>query len=170
MATKLGQFNKDTYVQQTDSNGTITDLKFKSANKNDVTVGHDNSKVTFKDNNGTSLSVEVALAATTADKLTTLNAGSSTTPVYFNNGIPVEITSYTGNVTGDVTGDVIGNVTGNVTGNVSGDVIGNVSGDVTGNAETATALKIGGIKYNLGIDTVTNKDGNEISVLTLVNS
>ena len=153
MATKLGQFNKDTYVQQTDSNGVITDLKFKSAGKENVTVGHDNSKVTFKDNNGTSLSVEVALAATTADKLT-LNAGSSTTPVYFSNGIPVEITSYTGNVTGDV----IGNVTGNV------------SGDVTGNAETATALKIGGIKYNLGIDTVTNKDGNEISVLTLVNS
>ena len=161
MATKLGQFNKDTYVQQTDSNGVITDLKFKSAGKENVTVGHDNSKVTFKDNNGTSLSVEVALAATTADKLT-LNAGSSTTPVYFSNGIPVEITSYTGNVTGDVTG--------NVTGNVSGDVTGNVSGDVTGNAETATALKIGGIKYNLGIDTVTNKDGNEISVLTLVNS
>ena len=158
MATKLGQFNKDTYVQQTDSNGVITDLKFKSAGKENVTVGHDNSKVTFKDNNGTSLSVEVALAATTADKLT-LNAGSSTTPVYFSNGIPVEITSYTGNVTGDVTG--------NVTGNVSGDVIGNVSGDVTGNAETATALKIGGIKYNLGIDTVTNKDGNEISVLVL---
>ena len=121
--------------------------------------------MTFKDNNGTSLSVEVALAATTADKLT-LNAGSSTTPVYFSNGIPVVITSYTGNVTGDVTGDVIGNVTGNV----SGDVIGNVSGDVTGNAETATALKIGDIKYNLRIDTVTNKDGNEISVLTLVNS
>ena len=117
--------------------------------------------MTFKDNNGTSLSVEVALAATTADKLT-LNAGSSTTPVYFSNGIPVEITSYTGNVTGDVTGNVTGDVTGNVTGNVSG--------DVTGNAETATALKIGGIKYNLGIDTVTNKDGNEISVLTLVNS
>ena len=161
MATKLGQFNKDTYVQQTDSNGVITDLKFKSAGKENVTVGHDNSKVTFKDNNGTSLSVEVALAATTADKLT-LNAGSSTTPVYFSNGIPVEITSYTGDVTGDVTG--------NVTGNVSGDVTGNVSGDVTGNAETATALKIGGIKYNLGIDTVTNKDGNEISVLTLVNS
>ena len=138
MATKLGQFNKDTYVQQTDSNGVITDLKFKSAGKENVTVGHDNSKVTFKDNNGTSLSVEVALAATTADKLT-LNAGSSTTPVYFSNGIPVEITSYTGNVTGDV----------------------------TGNAETATALKIGGIKYNLGIDTVTNKDGNEISVLVL---
>lgn len=157
MATKLGQFNKDTYVQQTDSNGTITDLKFKSANKNDVTVGHDNSKVTFKDNNGTSLSVEVALAATTADKLT-LNAGSSTTPVYFSNGIPVVITSYKGNVSGDVIGDVTGNVTGNV------------SGDVTGNAETATALKIGGIKYNLGIDTVTNKDGIEISVLTLVNS
>ena len=153
MATKLGQFNKDTYVQQTDSNGVITDLKFKSAGKENVTVGHDNSKVTFKDNNGTSLSVEVALAATTADKLT-LNAGSSTTPVYFSNGIPVEITSYTGNVTGDVTGNVTGNV----------------SGDVTGNAETATALKIGGIKYNLGIDTVTNKDGNEISVLTLVNS
>ena len=109
MATKLGQFNKDTYVQQTDSNGVITDLKFKSAGKENVTVGHDNSKVTFKDNNGTSLSVEVALAATTADKLT-LNAGSSTTPVYFSNGIPVEITSYTGNVTGDV----IGNVTGNV--------------------------------------------------------
>ena len=106
--------------------------------------------MTFKDNNGTSLSVEVALAATTADKLTALNAGSSTTPVYFSNGIPVEITSYTGNVTGDVTG--------------------NVSGDVAGNAETATALKIGGIKYSLGIDTVTNKDGNEISVLTLVNS
>ena len=161
MATKLGQFNKDTYVQQTDSNGVITDLKFKSAGKENVTVGHDNSKVTFKDNNGTSLSVEVALAATTADKLT-LNAGSSTTPVYFSNGIPVEITSYTGNVTGDVTGNVTGDVTGNVTGNVSG--------DVTGNAETATALKIGGIKYNLGIDTVTNKDGNEISVLTLVNS
>ena len=154
MATKLGQFNKDTYVQQTDSNGVITDLKFKSAGKENVTVGHDNSKVTFKDNNGTSLSVEVALAATTADKLT-LNAGSSTTPVYFSNGIPVEITSYTGNVTGNVTGDVTGNVTGNV------------SGDVTGNAETATALKIGGIKYNLGIDTVTNKDGNEISVLVL---
>ena len=165
MATKLGQFNKDTYVQQTDSNGVITDLKFKSAGKENVTVGHDNSKVTFKDNNGTSLSVEVALAATTADKLT-LNAGSSTTPVYFSNGIPVEITSYTGNVTGDVTG----NVTGDVTGNVTGDVTGNVSGDVTGNAETATALKIGGIKYNLGIDTVTNKDGIEISVLTLVNS
>ena len=146
MATKLGQFNKDTYVQQTDSNGVITDLKFKSAGKENVTVGHDNSKVTFKDNIGTSLSVEVALAATTADKLT-LNAGSSTTPVYFSNGIPVEITSYTGNV--------------------SGDVIGNVTGDVTGNAETATALKIGGIKYNLGIDTVTNKDGNEISVLVL---
>ena len=158
MATKLGQFNKDTYVQQTDSNGVITDLKFKSAGKENVTVGHDNSKVTFKDNNGTSLSVEVALAATTADKLT-LNAGSSTTPVYFSNGIPVEITSYTGNVTGDVTGNVTGDVTGNVTGNVSG--------DVTGNAETATALKIGGIKYNLGIDTVTNKDGNEISVLVL---
>lgn len=158
MATKLGQFNKDTYVQQTDSNGTITDLKFKSANKNDVTVGHDNSKVTFKDNSSKSLSVEVALAATTADKLTTLNAGSSTTPVYFNNGIPVVITSYKGNVTG------------NVTGNVSGDVTGNVTGDVTGNAETATALKIGGIKYSLGIDTVTNKDGNEISVLTIVNS
>ena len=157
MATQLGQFNKDTYVQQTDSNGVITDLKFKSAGKENVTVGHDNSKVTFKDNNGTSLSVEVALAATTADKLT-LNAGSSTTPVYFSNGIPVEITSYTGNVTGDVIG------------NVTGDVTGNVSGDVTGNAETATALKIGGIKYNLGIDTVTNKDGNEISVLTLVNS
>ena len=126
--------------------------------------------MTFKDNNGTSLSVEVALAATTADKLT-LNAGSSTTPVYFSNGIPVEITSYTGNVTGDVTGnvtgDVTGDVTGNVKGNVSGDVTGNVSGDVTGNAETATALKIGGIKYNLGIDTVTNKDGNEISVLVL---
>ena len=154
MATKLGQFNKDTYVQQTDSNGVITNLKFKSANKKDVTVGHDDSKVTFKDNNGTSLSVEVALAATTADKLTTLNAGSSTTPVYFSNGIPVVITSYNGNVTGNVTGDVIGNV----------------SGDVTGNAETATALKIGGIKYSLGIDTVTNKDGNEISVLTLVNS
>ena len=154
MATKLGQFNKDTYVQQTDSNGVITDLKFKSAGKENVTVGHDNSKVTFKDNNGTSLSVEVALAATTADKLT-LNAGSSTTPVYFSNGIPVKITSYTGNVTGDVTG------------NVTGDVTGNVSGDVTGNAETATALKIGGIKYNLGIDTVTNKDGNEISVLVL---
>ena len=165
MATQLGQFNKDTYVQQTDSNGVITDLKFKTADKKDVTVGHDNSKVTFKDNNGTSLSVEVALAATTADKLT-LNAGSSTTPVYFSNGIPVEITSYTGNVTGDVTG----NVTGDVTGNVTGDVTGNVSGDVTGNAETATALKIGGIKYNLGIDTVTNKDGIEISVLTLVNS
>ena len=165
MATQLGQFNKDTYVQQTDSNGVITDLKFKSAGKENVTVGHDNSKVTFKDNNGTSLSVEVALAATTADKLT-LNAGSSTTPVYFSNGIPVEITSYTGNVTGDV----IGNVTGDVIGNVTGDVTGNVSGDVTGNAETATALKIGGIKYNLGIDTVTNKDGNEISVLTLVNS
>ena len=110
--------------------------------------------MTFKDNNGTSLSVEVALAATTADKLT-LNAGSSTTPVYFSNGIPVEITSYTGNVSGNVSGDVTGNVTGNV------------SGDVTGNAETATALKIGGIKYNLGIDTVTNKDGNEISVLVL---
>ena len=154
MATKLGQFNKDTYVQQTDSNGVITDLKFKTADKKDVTVGHDNSKVTFKDNNGKSLSVEVALAATTADKLT-LNAGSSTTPVYFNNGIPVVITSYNGNVTGNVSGDVIGNVTGNV------------SGDVTGNAETATALKIGGIKYNLGIDTVTNKDGNEISVLVL---
>ena len=118
--------------------------------------------MTFKDNNGTSLSVEVALAATTANKLDSLTVGSATKPVYFNNGIPVEITSYTGNVTGDVTG--------NVTGNVSGDVIGNVSGDVTGNAETATALKIGGIKYNLGIDTVTNKDGNEISVLTLVNS
>ena len=162
MATKLGQFNKDTYVQQTDSNGTITDLKFKSANKNDVTVGHDNSKVTFKDNSSKSLSVEVALAATTADKLTTLNAGSSTTPVYFNNGIPVVITSYKGNVTG--------NVTGNVSGDVTGDVTGNVTGDVTGNAETATALKIGGIKYNLGIDTVTNKDGNEISVLTIVNS
>ena len=154
MATKLGQFNKDTYVQQTDSNGVITDLKFKSANKKDVTVGHDDSKVTFKDNSNKSLSVEVALAATTADKLTTLNAGSSTTPVYFSNGIPVVITSYNGNVTGNVTGDVIGNV----------------SGDVTGNAETATALKIGGIKYSLGIDTVTNKDGNEISVLTLVNS
>ena len=162
MATKLGQFNKDTYVQQTDSNGVITDLKFKSANKKDVTVGHDDSKVTFKDNSNKSLSVEVALAATTADKLTTLNAGSSTTPVYFSNGIPVVITSYNGNVTGNVTGDVIGNV--------SGDVTGNVTGDVTGNAETATALKIGGIKYNLGIDTVTNKDGNEISVLTLVNS
>lgn len=158
MATKLGQFNKDTYVQQTDSNGVITDLKFKSAGKKDVTVGHDNSKVTFKDNSSTSLSVEVALAATTADKLT-LNAGSATTPVYFNNGIPVVITSYKGNVSGDVTG--------NVTGNVSGDVTGNVSGDVTGNAETATALKIDGIKYNLGIDTVTNKDGNEISVLVL---
>ena len=162
MATKLGQFNKDTYVQQTDSNGTITDLKFKSANKNDVTVGHDNSKVTFKDNSSKSLSVEVALAATTADKLTTLNAGSSTTPVYFSNGIPVVITSYKGNVTGNVTGDV--------TGNVSGDVTGNVLGDVTGNADTATALKIGDIKYALRIDTVTNKDGNEISVLTLVNS
>lgn len=162
MATKLGQFNKDTYVQQTDSNGVITDLKFKSANKKDVTVGHDDSKVTFKDNSNKSLSVEVALAATTADKLTTLNAGSATKPVYFSNGIPVVITSYNGNVTGDVTGDV--------TGNVTGDVIGNVSGDVTGNAETATALKIGGIKYSLGIDTVTNKDGNEISVLTLVNS
>ena len=158
MATQLGQFNKDTYVQSTDSNGVITDLKFKSAGKKDVTVGHDNSKVTFKDNSSKSLSVEVALAATTADKLTTLNAGSSTTPVYFNNGIPVVITSYKGNVTG------------NVSGNVSGDVTGNVSGDVTGNAETATALKIGGIKYSLGIDTVTNKDGNEISVLTLVNS
>ena len=153
MATQLGQFNKNTYVQQTDSNGVITDLKFKSTGKEDVTVGHDNSKVTFKYNNGTSLSVEVALAATTADKLT-LNAGSSTTPVYFSNGIPVVITSYNGNVTGDITGNVTGNV----------------SGDVTGNAETATALKIGGIKYNLGIDTVTNKDGNEISVLTLVNS
>ena len=162
MATKLGQFNKDTYVQQTDSNGVITDLKFKSANKKDVTVGHDDSKVTFKDNSNKSLSVEVALAATTADKLTTLNAGSATKPVYFSNGIPVVITSYNGNVTGNVTGDVIGNV--------SGDVIVNVSGDVTGNAETATALKIGGIKYSLGIDTVTNKDGNEISVLTLVNS
>ena len=162
MATKLGQFNKDTYVQQTDSNGVITDLKFKSANKKDVTVGHDDSKVTFKDNSNKSLSVEVALAATTADKLTTLNAGSATKPVYFSNGIPVVITSYNGNVTGDVTGDV--------TGNVTGDVTGNVSGDVTGNAETATALKIGGIKYSLGIDTVTNKDGNEISVLTLVNS
>ena len=150
MATQLGQFNKDTYVQSTDSNGVITDLKFKSAGKKDVTVGHDNSKVTFKDNSSKSLSVEVALAATTADKLTTLNAGSSTTPVYFNNGIPVVITSYKGNVTGNVSG--------------------NVSGDVTGNAETATALKIGGIKYSLGIDTVTNKDGNEISVLTLVNS
>ena len=146
MATKLGQFNKDTYVQQTDSNGVITDLKFKSANKKDVTVGHDDSKVTFKDNSNKSLSVEVALAATTADKLTTLNAGSATKPVYFSN------------VTGNVTGDVIGNVSGDVTGNV------------TGNAETATALKIGGIKYSLGIDTVTNKDGNEISVLTLVNS
>ena len=155
MATQLGQFNKDTYVQSTDSNGVITDLKFKSADKKDVTVGHDNSKVTFKDNSSTSLSVEVALAATTADKLTTLNAGSSTVPVYFNNGIPVVITSYKGNVTGNVSGDVTGNVTGNV------------SGDVTGNAETATALKIGGIKYNLGIDTVTNKDGNEISVLVL---
>ena len=154
MATKLGQFNKDTYVQQTDSNGVITDLKFKSANKKDVTVGHDDSKVTFKDNSNKSLSVEVALAATTADKLTTLNAGSATKPVYFSNGIPVVITSYNGNVTGNVTGDVIGNVIG----------------DVTGNAETATALKIGGIKYSLGIDTVTNKDGNEISVLTLVNS
>ena len=155
MATQLGQFNKDTYVQQTDSNGVITDLKFKSAGKENVTVGHDNSKVTFKDNNGTSLSVEVALAATTADKLDSLTVGSATKPVYFNNGIPVEITSYTGDVTG------------NVTGNVTGDVTGNVSGDVTGNAETATALKIGGIKYNLGIDTATNKDGNEISVLVL---
>ena len=115
--------------------------------------------MTFKDNSSKSLSVEVALAATTADKLTTLNAGSSTTPVYFSNGIPVVITSYKGNVTGNVTGDV--------TGNVSGDVTGNVTGDVTGNAETATALKIDGIKYNLGIDTVTNKDGNEISVLVL---
>ena len=162
MATQLGQFNKDTYVQSTDSNGVITDLKFKSAGKKDVTVGHDNSKVTFKDNSSKSLSVEVALAATTADKLTTLNAGSSTTPVYFNNGIPVVITSYKGNVTG--------NVSGNVTGNVSGDVTGNVTGDVTGNAETATALKIGDIKYSLGIDTVTSKDGHEISVLTLVNS
>ena len=163
MATKLGQFNKDTYVQQTDSNGVITDLKFKSAGKENVTVGHDNSKVTFKDNSSKSLTVEVALAATTADKLDSLTVGSATKPVYFNNGIPVEITSYTGNVTGDVTGNVLGNVTGNV----SGDVTGNVSGDVTGNAETATALKIGGIKYNLGIDTATNKDGNEISVLVL---
>ena len=170
MATQLGQFNKDTYVQSTDSNGVITDLKFKSVGKKDVTVGHDNSKVTFKDNSSKSLSVEVALAATTADKLTTLNAGSSTTPVYFNNGIPVVITSYKGNVTGNVSGNVTGNVSGDVTGNVTGDVTGNVSGDVTGNAETATALKIGDIKYSLGIDTVTNKDGHEISVLTLVNS
>ena len=154
MATKLGQFNKDTYVQQTDSNGVITDLKFKTADKKDVTVGHDNSKVTFKDNNGTSLSVEVALAATTANKLDSLTVGSATKPVYFRNGMPVDITSYTGNVLGDVTGNVTGNV----------------SGDVTGNAETATALKIGDIKYALRIDTVTNKDGNEISVLTLVNS
>ena len=170
MATKLGQFNKDTYVQQTDSNGVITDLKFKTADKKDVTVGHDNSKVTFKDNNGTSLSVEVALAATTANKLDSLTVGSATKPVYFRNGIPVDITSYTGNVSGDVTGNVTGNVTGDVTGNVSGDVTGNVLGDVTGNADTATALKIGDIKYALRIDTVTNKDGNEISVLTLVNS
>lgn len=62
MATQLGQFNANTYILSTDSNGVIADLKFKSANQNTVTAGYDGSKVTFK-NGDTSLSVEVALSA-----------------------------------------------------------------------------------------------------------
>lgn len=62
MATQLGQFNANTYILSTDSNGVIADLKFKSANQNTVTAGYDGSKVTFK-NGDTSLSVEAALSA-----------------------------------------------------------------------------------------------------------
>ena len=64
MATQLGQFNANTYILSTDSNGAIADLKFKSANQNTVTAGYDGSKVTFK-NESTSLSVEAALSAET---------------------------------------------------------------------------------------------------------
>ena len=62
MAIKLGQLSSNSYVQITDNDGVITDLKFKSANQNTVTAGYDGSKVTFK-NGDTSLSVEAALSA-----------------------------------------------------------------------------------------------------------
>ena len=64
MATQLGQFNANTYILSTDSNGVITDLKFKGTNQNTVTAGYDGNKVTFK-NESISLSVEAALSAET---------------------------------------------------------------------------------------------------------
>ena len=64
MAIKLGQLSSNSYVQITDSDGVITELKFKTTGKNIVTAGYDNTKVTFK-NNSNSLSVEAALSAGT---------------------------------------------------------------------------------------------------------
>ena len=73
MATKLGQLNINSYVQITDNDGVITELKFKTTGKNTVTAGYDNTKVTFK-NNSNQLSVEAALSAGTC----TGNAATAT--------------------------------------------------------------------------------------------
>ena len=62
MAIKLGQLSSNSYVQITDNDGVITELKFKTTGKNIVTAGYDDTKVTFK-NNSNSLSVEAALSA-----------------------------------------------------------------------------------------------------------
>ena len=64
MAIKLGQLSSNSYVQITDNDGVITELKFKTTGKNIVTAGYDDTKVTFK-NNSNSLSVEAALSAGT---------------------------------------------------------------------------------------------------------
>lgn len=64
MAIKLGQLSSNSYVQITDNDGVITELKFKTTGKNIVTAGYDDTKVTFK-NNSDSLSVEAALSAGT---------------------------------------------------------------------------------------------------------
>ena len=64
MAIKLGQLSSNSYVQITDNDGVITELKFKTTGKNIVTAGYDDTKVTFK-NNSNSLSVEAALSAET---------------------------------------------------------------------------------------------------------
>ena len=77
MATQLGQFNANTYILSTDSNGVIADLKFKSANQNTVTAGYDGSKVTFK-NGDTSLSVEAALSAEVALSAETCTGNAAT--------------------------------------------------------------------------------------------
>ena len=73
MAIKLGQLSSNSYVQITDNDGVITELKFKTTGKNTVTAGYDNTKVTFK-NNSNSLSVEAALSAGTC----TGNAATAT--------------------------------------------------------------------------------------------